>query len=157
MLMLRLCVCVWIVMVLLMSRTHEIESTGRYLCGDCEENRVIDAVAANWHTERGLTVTPLAGSVAVVATRTQLSSAPGSCAPTALTPIISLSARLNVLLVGWIWMWAFELFTRLDHEGLYCQQCVGNQARERCTVDCGIGIMEVVRANVVSDVAVDLG
>jgi len=49
-----------------------------------------------------------------------------------------------------------ELFTRLDHEGLYCQQCVGNQARERCTVDRGIGIMEVVRANVVSDVAVQL-
>jgi len=49
-----------------------------------------------------------------------------------------------------------ELFTRLDHEGLCCQQCVGNQARERCTVDRGIGIMEVVRANVVSDVEVRL-
>ena len=50
-----------------------------------------------------------------------------------------------------------ELFTRLDHEGLYCQQCVGNQARERCTIDRGIGIMEVVLANVVSNVVVRLG
>jgi len=31
---------------------------------------------------------------------------------------------------------------------------VGNQARERCTVDHGIGILEVVGANVVSEVFV---
>jgi hypothetical protein len=37
---------------------------------------------------------------------------------------------------------------------MYCEQCVGNQARERCTIDHGIGILEVVRANVMSDVEI---
>ena len=51
---------------------------------------------------------------------------------------------------------AIDFYTRLDREGMYCQQCVGNQAQERCTIDRGIGILEVVRANVVSDVEVQL-
>ncbi len=50
-----------------------------------------------------------------------------------------------------------DLYTRLDHEGLYCTEGVGNQARQRCTIRLNIAIMEGVSATVVSDVAVPVG
>ena len=150
-------VCVDCDLVLPLSTATEIESSGRYTCGECAYERVVTVVTTDWHTERGLTFTPphrlrcaRCDEDSVVIGSQRL--CPGCI--DSYTVVISVFActACNVERGNGI-----ELFTRLDHEGLYCQQCVGNQARERCTVDRGIGIMEVVLANVVSNVEVRLG
>ena len=150
--------CVDCDLVLLMSSSNEIGSTGRWLCGDCEYGRVLNDVITKWHAERGLSVTPPRRHRCRRCEEDSMVIGSQLLCPECLD-----SYHYVVTSGGCDGCGArreddnIELFTRLDHEGLYCTHCVGNQARECCTVRLNIAIMEVVRANVVSDVAVLLG
>jgi len=149
-------VCVDCALVLPLSTATEIDESGRHLCGECAYERVVVAVTTDWHATRGLTYTPPRRLRCARCDEDSVVIGSQRLCPECIDSynvVISVFActACNVERGGGI-----ELFTRLDLEGLYCQQCVGNQARERCTVDRGIGIMEVVRANVVSDVEVRL-
>ena len=150
-------VCVDCDVTLSMRSANEIETSGRYLCGECKYERTVVDVREDWHTERGLTVegprrhrcrrceedSPIIGSQLLC---------PECIEAYNLVINLSLCYACHVNRDA-----AIGFYTRWDHEGVYCDQCVGNQARERCTVDRGIGILEAVRGNVVSDVMVVLG
>ena len=150
-------VCVDCDLVLPLSTATEIESSGRYTCGECAYERVVTVVTTDWHTERGLTFAPPHRLRCARCDEDSVVIGSQRLCPECIDSYDVVVSTFACTACGVGREMGMELFTRLDREGLYCQQCVGNQARERCTVDRGIGIMEVVRANVISDIEVQLG
>jgi hypothetical protein len=138
-------------LIMAMRNATEIRATGHYLCGECKYDRVVVEVRERWYSEHSSAVVGLRGSCRRCAYDTPTIGHHTLCRECmkSYNQVIDSSVCAACDVHRDV---ATGFYTRLDREGMYCEQCVGNQAREHCTIDSGIGILERVEFNVMSDV-----